>query len=97
MLIEVDGVELLTLTATQKNVIKNEVSSVIFEEDMKRRVDYILTHKYDQCFKRLKAEWDPKLEAAQIAIPADPDEYAQLVFAQPTYKDRATKDAEMEV
>ena len=26
-------------------------------------------------------------------IPTDPDEYAQLVFSQPNYKDRAMRDS----
>ena len=52
-------------------------------------------HKYEQCFKKLKAEWDVKLVENGIkSIPTDPDEYATLVFEQPNYKDRATRDAE---
>lgn len=95
MKIDVDGVEVLTLSDTQKNVIKNEIPTAIFDADMKRRVDYILTHKYEQCFKRLKAEWDVKLEALGVqSIPTNKDEYAVLVFAQDSYKDRSTRDAE---
>ena len=45
MKISVDDTELYTLSNTQKNVIKNDVNADIFEEDMKRRLDYILKHK----------------------------------------------------
>jgi len=62
---------------------------------MKRRLQWVLTHKYDQCFKKLKLEWDDKLKANGVTmIPTDPDAYAALVFAQPNYKDKATRDAE---
>jgi len=96
MKIAVDGIDLFELTETQKKVIKNEVMSDVFEADMKRRLQYILEHKYEQCFKRLKAEWDPKLESLGIeSIPTNKDAYAELVFAQKSYKDRAAREAEV--
>ena len=61
---------------------------------MNRRLEWILMHKYEECFKRLKFEWDPKLIANGIAmIPTDQDAYAQLVFDQPNYQDRAIRDS----
>lgn len=95
MKISVDGVDLFELTEIQKSVIKNDIDTSIFDEDMKRRIQYILAHKYECCFKRLKQEWDSKLVDNGVAmIPTDPDAYAQLVFSQPNYKDRAARDAE---
>lgn len=92
----VDGVDLFELTETQKKVIKNEIISDAFEEDMKRRIQYIIMHKYEQCFKRLKNEWDTKLEAAGIeSIPTNKDAYAELIFKQANYKDRSTREAEL--
>lgn len=96
MKISVNDTELYTLSETQKNVIKDEISIDIFEEDMKRRLQWILTHKYEQCFKNLKAEWDQKLIANGVqSVPIDPDAYAQLVFSQPNYKDRKARDLEV--
>jgi hypothetical protein len=93
--ISVDDVELYTLSTTKKDVIKNDIASEIFEDDMKRRVEWVLMHKYNESFRRLKAEWDPKLEAAEVdPIPTDPDLYATTVFAQPDYKDKSTRVAE---
>jgi len=95
MKISVDGVELFELSEVQKQVIKNEIHSDIFEDDMKRRLHYILSHKYDRCFARLKSEWDSKLVANGVKMmPTDPDEYAKLVFAQPNYKCRKDRDLE---
>ncbi len=93
MKVTVDGVDLFTLTALQKQVIKNDINEDIFDADMKRRLQYILTHKYERCFSRLKQEWDVKLAENGVAmIPTNPDAYAQLVFAQPNYKDRKARD-----
>ena len=98
MKVSVDGVEVLSLNNTQKKVIQHDISSEIFESDMKRRVNYILTHKYERCLERLKREWEPKLIAAGVkAFPTDPDEFAKLVFKQPGYKSRSQRDKESKI
>lgn len=95
MKISVDDKELFRLSETQKKVIKNDIQEEIFEEDMKRRLQYIITHKYENCFARLKQEWDSKLAAKGIdMIPTNPDDYAELVFSQPEYKNRSQREAE---
>ena len=97
MKISVDDKELYTLSETKKNVIKNDINADDFDADMKRRLDWVLNHKYEQCFKRLKNEWDMKLPALGVeTIPTDPDAYAELVFARPEYKDRKARDLEAE-
>ena len=95
MKISVDDQELFTLSETQKKVIQNDIHEDIFESDMKRRLQYILMHKHEQCFMRLRKEWDDKLKANGVdSIPLDPEQYAQLVFSQPNYKNRAQREAE---
>lgn len=89
MKISVDGKECFGLNETQKKVIMNDIPSDTFEDDMKRRLQYILMHKYEECFKRLKAEWEPILKNNGVdSIPLDADKFAELVFSQPNYKDR---------
>ena len=95
MKIKVDNIDLFELTDIQKKVLKNDIKSEIFEEDMKRRLFYIINHKYEQCFKRLKAEWEPKLAAKGLeSVPTGKDAFAELVFSQTDYKDRSARDAE---
>lgn len=95
MEIKVDDVSVFTLTDTQKSVLQDEISSVIFEDDMKRRLEWILKHKYEQCYKKLRAHWEPIFIAEEVeSLPTDPDAFAALVFAHDDYKDRATRDAE---
>ena len=94
MKISVNDQELFTLSDIQEQVIKNDIPADIFDADMKRRLQWILIHKYEECFKALKAEWDSKLAINGIdMIPTDPDAYAKLVFSQPNYQDRATRNA----
>lgn len=94
MKISVNDEVLFELNETQKKVICNDVHNDVFDADMKRRLEYILKHKYEQCFKRLKEEWEPKLKAAGVkAFPSDEEEFAKLVFEQPDYKCRKDRDA----
>lgn len=95
MKISVDGQDLFTLTETHKKIIKNDIHEDIFDEDMKRRLAWVLHHKLERCYQRLKNEWEPKLvENGVKQIPTDPQEFAELVFAQPNYKCRKVRQAE---
>lgn len=94
MKISVDGQELFELTDIQCKVIQYDVQQEIFEEDMKRRLQWVLMHKYEHCFERLKKEWDQKLAADGVSmIPTNPDAYVELVMSQPTYMSRSQRDA----
>lgn len=95
MKISVNDTELFSLSQIQQLVIQNEINSADLDADMKRRLQWVLTSKYDECYKRLFTEWFPKLaERGVQSIPTDKDAFAQLVFSQPDYKDRAARDAE---
>lgn len=93
MKISVDDNHLYTLSETQKKVIKDYLHEDIFEEDMKRRLQWVLMHLYDQAFKIMKDQWEPRLKDNGVAmIPTDSDAFAQLVFSQPQYKSRKERD-----
>lgn len=92
MKISVDNQDLFTLTETQKKVIKNDIHADEFELDMRRRLHYILTHKYERCFARLKQEWEPKLKDRVSSIPTNEAALAELIFSQPDYQDRKTRE-----
>lgn len=92
MKISVNDKELYTLTDMQCKVICNEISDEIFEEDMKRRLQWVLMHKYENCFDTLKKEWLPKLADRMDSVPTNPDKFAELVFSQEDYLCRKQRD-----
>ena len=95
MKIEVDNKEILTLTGTQLKCLADEIPLADLRSDLERRLKWVLMHKYEQCFKRLKAEWEPKLKANGVeAIPLDEEAFCELVFSQPNYKDREARELE---
>lgn len=94
MKVSINDIELFTLNDTQKSVISNDIPSDILEDDIKRRVQYVVMHKYEQCFERLKKEWEPKLaKAGAQFIPTDKDAFARMVFDHPEYRDRKSREA----
>ena len=97
MKISVDGQEVFSLSETQEAVIKSEIPDDIFDADMKRRLEWVLTHKYEQCFERLKKEWEPKLKERYQMLPSGDDAIAQLICSQPDYKDGKAKQVESEL
>lgn len=98
MKISVDDQELFTLTPTQKQVIQNDIPLEDFDADMKRRLRWVLLDvKYAKCMERMRKEWEPKLKARGVQMfPTDDDQFAQLVFSQPDYKNASVKMAEQQ-
>lgn len=94
MKISMNDQKIYELSETKKKVIKSDIQESIFEADMKRRLEWVLMHKYEQCFKRLHEEWLPKLATRMDSVPTDPDKFAELVFSQGDYKDRQRKEDE---
>lgn len=93
MKVSVDDVQLFELSEIQKKVICNEICCDDMEADLKRRLEYILMHKYEQCYKNLFDEWFPKLSERFDIVPTNPEKFAELVFSQEDYKDRKMRDA----
>ena len=96
MKISVNDQEVFTLSEIQKKVIQNDIPSEIFEEDMRRRLKWVLVdEKYERCMERLRKEWEPKLKSEGVTMfPSDDDAFAQLVFSRPTYKNRSQRESE---
>ena len=94
MKISVNDQELFTLSELQKKVIQNDIPSEIFEEDMKRRLKWVLVdEKYARCMERLRKEWEPRLKAEGVELlPTSDDAFAQMVFAHPQYKSRSQRE-----
>jgi hypothetical protein len=95
MKISVNDQELFSLTEFQKKVIKYNVHADEFEDDMKRRLQWIIMHKYEHTLNEMKKEWEPILIAnGATSVPTDLEKYALLVFDQPNYKDRKARQLE---
>ena len=97
----VDDKEVFSLTETQKKVIGNDIDSDKLDQDLQGRVKYIIEHKYKQCLGRLKKEWlEDKGNGSKLArngvtsVPTDDIALAEVIFAQPNYKNRKQRQLE---
>lgn len=97
MKISVDDQEVFSLSETQKAVIKSDVPHDLFEADMKRRLEWVLVHKYEHCLANLKKEWEPRLKERYEMLPSGDDALAKLICSQPDYKDGYAKRLEIEL
>jgi hypothetical protein len=96
MKIRVDNDLVFELSETKKKVLCYDIYEDELLDDIKRRLEYIIMHKYEECFKRLKLEWDPQFEAMGMeALPTNADKYAELVFRQKEYRGRALRDPKL--
>jgi len=92
MKILVDGIELLDINETQKKIIADDVNIDIIEDDIKRRLKWVIQHKCDFNMERLKKYWIPKLEKEGIkSIPTNNEELAEIIFAHKDYKGAKSK------
>lgn len=94
MQVKVDGETVFEIADFEKKVICNDIPEDIFDEDMKRRVRWIVEHKLERCMHRLKEEWLPKLKGRVGYLPIDERKLAELIFSQPDYKCRKTREDE---
>lgn len=68
------------------------------KEVIHSKINWILQHKFERCMERLRREWEPKLEGLGVEnIPISDEDFANLVFARPEYKDRETRDQEASI
>lgn len=92
MKISVNDKELFNLSDIQKKVLGDYMNYDMVEHDCCRRLQWVLIHWYEQSMKRLRDEWMPKLAERMDSIPTNDDKFAELVFSQPDYMDRAARD-----
>ena len=95
MKIKVDNKEIFQLEEWEKTVIKNDIPLEQFEADMHRRLEWVLKHKAEQCYKRFEEEWLTKLRAdpSVTSVPTDKAAFVAMVTARPDYKNRSQREA----
>ena len=98
MKIDVDGRELLEVTQDDIEILEYVIVSEFLEDDLKRRIKWIIEHKIERCYERFKNEWIPQLEddPSVRTIPLNVKALFNMVKVRPDYKDRSARVAEEE-
>ena len=86
-------IELFTITPIQQQIMEYNINSDEWEDDMKRRLQWSIDVKLQDCINNLRNDWTPILIAdGATSIPVYDEDFAALVFAHPDYKDRKSRD-----
>lgn len=93
---QIDGVDVLILQAWEYELLKYDIPSAVLDDDLKRRLEWVWTHKIAQVLKRFKEEWIKKLMAdpAVTDLPDTEEALFNVVKVRGDYKDRDARDAE---
>jgi hypothetical protein len=87
MNILMDSTQLFSMTDTQKAVIQGTMTNAAFQAFIASQIQQSFQQQYQWAFAALQSTWNPILIAnGTTSVPADPDTYAQLVFALPAYQ-----------
>lgn len=91
--IKKDNKELFQISDIDIKLLEHDLLNV--DDDIDRRLQWVISHKCEQIYKRFKDEWESKLvsEGAE-SIPAQRDAFVNMITARQDYKNRATREAE---
>lgn len=95
MQIKLDDVVLFEISDADIKILENDLIDV--QAEITQRLKYIVTHKVEQCYKRMRDEWTSKLEQSKVvaSVPLQRDDFVNLILSQPDYKNRAMREAEV--
>lgn len=95
MKIKYEDQDIIEISEIDRLVLENDLISEDIEEDMLRRIKYVITHKIKQCEKRLMDEWVPELlnDPTVDTLPADRDMLIRKILNMPNYKNKKQRDA----
>jgi hypothetical protein len=99
MLVKIDDEVLFEIDERMIKLIAHDIEDPI--PDIKRRLRWIIEHKCDRCFDRMKQEWtaegpDGQSKLAKLgvaAIPTNKRDLADLIMSHPTYMNRVQREA----
>jgi len=90
--VSVDGEEAFKILSIKRKLIREATSTKDCYSWCVDKMKFVLLHKYERCMQRLRQEWEARLAAKGFSsVPSDDDEFANLVFSQPDYKNRSER------
>lgn len=92
--IKVNDVEIMQVSDDDITILANDLPKADIENEIIRRIQYIVSEKINNCQNRLFTQWLPSLRASKATVPTDTPSVNQEIYALPDYKDRDARDAE---
>jgi hypothetical protein len=99
MLVKIDDEVIFEIDERMIKLLAHDLEDPITE--IKRRLRWIIEHKCDQCFGRMKEEWTKEDASGQSklsqlgvsSIPTNKRDLADLILNHPNYMNRVQREA----
>jgi hypothetical protein len=95
MKVYLDEKEILEITQTDLDLLGHDLLDV--QGEIERRIQWVISHKCEQVFNRMKAEYTPKFLDADTLPPKTREAFVAAVKVRADYKDRVARDAEAKI
>jgi len=92
MQVKLDDEVLFEIDDLMVNLLAHDLLDPI--QEIKRRLKYIIDHKCDQCYERMRLEWTQKFtnDPNMTSVPTKKADFVNLVLTHPDYKNRVERD-----
>lgn len=95
MKVKANNKEILNLQPWEKKLIETELFMVDTDEDLIRRLKWVIQHKMDVCYKNLRQIWEPIFTEEGVKfLPTDREEFVNMVLAHPKFKSKEQREEE---
>lgn len=93
MQIKINDEIILEITQDYQDLLTYSLPLDSLEDEIKRRLIWIINEKLQGCKKRILRDWLPILKSELTSLPVSDDDIVALVMAHPEYKNRDARDA----
>ena len=84
-IVSVNGEPVLKISAHKKRVICDSIHEDMLEEDLNRRIRWVIDAKYNACLNRMVSRWLPILQSRYDTLPTNIDNLVNIIYEQPDY------------
>ncbi len=91
--IKKDNTEIFQISDVDLKLMADELVDV--EDEINRRIQWVIEHKCEQVYKRFRQQWEGKLKSENVeTIPMQKEAFVNLITVRADYKNRAQREAE---
>ncbi|GEM_PF-1198125 len=94
MQVKLDDTVVYEITDTDMLLLEDEIPSEILIDDIKRRLNWVITHKLEVRWEDFKKEWVCKMmnDPKNKSIPSNKETFINSVVTRSDYKNRTQRD-----
>lgn len=92
--VQFNGQNVYSLSPEDLFLLKDEMPAGTVEQDIKRRIAWVIEHKCEERWKQFREYWTSILLREKQEFPSDKKDFVNLVVSRIDYQDRDARDSE---